>query len=318
MTMTLKAEGPAMAGLTREVGEGAPMGAFALSAPREVLRRLAGRLGRSGIARRGVSLLRRAVLFGRADPVDVEAFPGHWARLHPRDNLSEKRVFAGPQFWDAVEREALATAIRAHDPALGAFVMVDAGANAGLYGLAARAVDPSLRLLAIEPEPETARRLRFNLAAMPAGGPFTVVEVALAAESGVAHLAPVAGNRGEVRVADPSAVGSRSVPARPLAEIAATEGLNRIDALKIDIEGLEAPVLRAFFETAPTELHPRLVILEAPAREGDSAALALLLETGYILAARTRLNAILHRATDSDAPAAEPGPVRDGDHDGQA
>ncbi|MEM7499433.1 MAG: FkbM family methyltransferase [Pseudomonadota bacterium] len=292
--------------------EGAPeMGAFALPAPAEALRRLAGCIGSGPIARRGVSLLRRAALLGRADPVDAEVFAsgrgrGVWARLHPRDNLSEKRAFAGTQFWDAAERQALTTAIAAHQgPA--PFVFVDAGANAGLYSLAAIAAaeraGKALCVVAIEPEPETVARLSFNLAAAARRTvEATVIEAAVAAAPGRLVISTPGRNRGEVR-ASVNGTG-RGVEALPLLEVTTRAGLERIDALKIDIEGMEAPVLSAFLAAAPPALHPRLVILEAlpqPARatgEGrtETAALALLREAGYSVAGRTRLNAILRRA----------------------
>ncbi len=40
-------------------------------------------------------------------------------------------------------------------------------------------------------------------------------------------------------------------------------GFERIDAMKMDIEGFEDRVLPPFFETAPRSLWPRLLILEA-------------------------------------------------------
>ncbi|MEM6421613.1 MAG: FkbM family methyltransferase, partial [Pseudomonadota bacterium] len=166
---------------------------------------------------------------GRPDPFDVEVFARQWARLYPRDNLSEKRAFVAPQFWDAEERAALAAAITAHDPALGPFVFVDAGANAGLYSLAARsaAVPGGLRLIAIEPEPETCARLRFNLAASGASAEASIVEAALAPEDGTLRMTAAGTNRGEVSV---SAAGEGvEVAARTLHGIATAEGLSRID-----------------------------------------------------------------------------------------
>ncbi len=272
-----------------------PFGAFALPRGLEALRRATAALPPSGAARRAASLVRRLCLLGRADPVDVEAFPGQRARLHPRDNLSEKRVFGTPRFWDAAERRALATAMRER-PA--PFRFVDAGANAGLYALAVRSLGPA-RILAIEPEPEMLRRLRTNLA-LSGAAEVTVAPVALAAEEGTVRLATPGSNRGETRAAADG--DGAAVPARPLLALLEAHGFDRVDALKIDIEGAEEPVLRAFLRDAPPARHPRLVILEAT-RGAATPALALLAGAGYQTVERTRMNAILLAGPDSPAGA---------------
>lgn len=325
----------APAAIGRKAREGAPeMGAFALPAWAEALRRLAGTMGCGPIARRGVSILRRMVLLGLTDPIDARVFasgdaPGLWARLHPRDNLSEKRVFAGQQFWDPVERQVLADAIEAHDGPE-PFVFVDAGANAGLYSLAAIAAAErarrALRIVAIEPDPITLSRLRFNLDAARRRATVSIVGAALAAEAGKVALAPAGRNRGEVSVT--AEESGTMVAARTLTDVLATEGLERIDALKVDIEGMEASVLRAFFQTAPADLHPHMIILEAP-RGAETDALALLRAEGYSVLDRTKLNAILRRAirptsasaltiSHGDAPISAHGRSGAGAHHGDA
>ncbi len=260
-----------------------PFGAFALPAWAERLRGLGAGLGPGALTRRMASLLRRIVLWGRADPIDVEPFPGQRARLHPRDNLSEKRVFGAAAAWERAERAALARAMAA---APAPFHFVDAGANAGLYALAVRSLGPA-RILAIEPEPVTRARLETNLALSEAWD-VTVAPVALGPEEGSARIAAPGPNRGEARLGEQGV----ATPVRPLLALVEEVGWLRVDALKIDIEGAEAPVLAAFLGRAPRALWPALVILEA-ARGAETPALALLTGQGYVLGERTRLNAIL-------------------------
>lgn len=264
-----------------------PFGRHALPAWLERLRRGGARLGAHGPARRITSLIRRACLAFRPDPVDVEPFPGQRARLYPRDNLSEKRVFAAPQFWDAAERAALAAAMKRVE---GAFRFVDAGANVGLYTLALRSHGP-IRALAIEPDPENRRRLAVNLAVSGAAGEVTVAPVALGAAAGRMTLGAAGRNRGEIALGSDAGPGE-TVAVRPLLDLVGEAGLDRVDALKIDIEGMEEPVLAAYFRDAPPRLRPALVVIEA--RRGETTpALALLGRVGYVLAGRTRMNAIL-------------------------
>lgn len=281
-----------MQGASAAMGGTEPFGTFALPVALERLRQRANLLGNGRLARRLVSLIRRLCLLGRPDPVDVEAFSGQRVRLYPRDNLSEKRVFAGRQFWDRREREALGQAIAAHR-GTAPFTFVDAGANAGLYTLAARAASAGrpFRALAIEPDPENVRRLRCNLALSGAEAEVTVAEVALADAPGALTLTDAGANRGEIRLG----AGATEVRAATLEGVLDEAGIGRVDALKIDIEGVEEAVLTAFFASARRDLWPRLVLIEAGGASGggETGALALLRRLGYGEAARTRLNVIL-------------------------
>ena len=264
-------------------------GAYALSPWREALRLWAAGLGRGALARRVCSVVRRAVSAGRRGPFDVEAFPGQRARLYPDQNLSDKRVFAGVQFWDWMERAALGDAIRAADEPV---YVVDAGANAGLYSLAVRAEagGKSLRVLAIEPDPENVRRLKFNLAASGADE-VAVAEVALGDREGEIRIEASHANRGELRT------GTQGTPVamRPLFAVVRWAAFPRVDALKIDIEGMEETVLGSYLRDAPEDLWPRLVILEAQRGE-MTPALQMLLDHGYRTEIRTRMNAVLRLA----------------------
>ena len=269
--------------------EVAVFGTYALSPAMERLRRLSQRLGRGPVARRACSVIRRVVSAGRPGPFDVEAFPGQRARLYPSENLSDKRVFAGVQFWDSVERAALGRAVRDADEPV---YFVDAGANAGLYTLAVRAEarDKALRIIAIEPDPENLERLRFNLAASGAGEDVQVIPVALADQTGETHIASSHANRGELTIGD---TGTR-VAMRPLLDIVREAGFPRVDALKIDIEGMELPVLSHFIENADPALWPVVVILEAQ-RDEVTPALSYMQGVGYEVSERTRMNVVLHR-----------------------
>ena len=271
----------------------AAFGFYALPPAAERLRRIAAGLGQGALARRARSLLRRLAALGRPGPFDVEPFPGQRARLYPSQNLSDKRVFAGALAWDAAERAALARALRAAPrPAY----FIDAGANAGLYTLALRAEVPGLRALAVEPDAENLARLRFNLRASGAGPDVTVAPVALSDRTGTVRIATHAANRGEL-TEDPHGA---PVGTRPLLDLVRECDFPRLDALKIDIEGLELPVLGHYLQHAPRALWPRMIVLEA--RHGEETpALAHLRARGYEILERTRLNAVLTLPADGPA-----------------
>lgn len=272
----------------------APFGAFALPDLEERFRRLPMSLPFDGLRRGAETVVRRTLMSGGRDIADVEVFPGQFARLHLRDNRCEKRVFAGARTWDNAERGEIRNRIAAHggNPP---FVFVDAGANAGLYSLSvlsdAATMDRPVRVVAIEPDRENRRRLEFNLRASQADR-VTVMPCALGAEAGEALLVQSGKNRGEVHV-ETGGEGERVVM-RPLHAVLDEAGIDRVDVMKIDIEGFEEPVLGAFFATAPRPMWPDMILIETrhEAAIHDGAA-GLCLAQGYTLARQMRQNAVL-------------------------
>jgi FkbM family methyltransferase len=270
-------------------------GARALPRSVEALRGLADRMPANRAGGWGVSLLRRLCLAMHDQPCDVALFGSQRARLYPRDNRCEKRAFAGAHLWDGAERAYLDGLIAGDG-----FVFVDAGANVGLYTLSVRATALArgvpLTALAIEPDPVNAARLRFNLAASGAGE-VRVAQVALSDVPGTLRLASAGqGNRGEVRA---DASGDVEVPARPLLDVVRDAGLARIDALKMDIEGMETAVLEPFLAGAPVSLLPRVMVLEV-GREGRPELTQLAGRHGYRPLLRTRINTILGLAQNDE------------------
>ena len=272
----------------------APFGAFALPDLEERFRRLPMSLPLDGLRRGAETLVRRTLMSGGRDIADVEVFPGQFARLHLRDNRCEKRVFAGARTWDNAERGEIRTRMTAQDSDI-PFVFVDAGANAGLYTLSvlsdAATLDRPVRVVAIEPDRENRRRLEFNLGASDADA-VTVMPCALGAEEGEALLVQSAKNRGEVHIE--TGGEGETVVMRPLKAVLDDAGLDRIDVMKIDIEGYEEPVLNAFFATAPRNMWPGMILIETrhEAAIHDGAA-GLCLAQGYTLARQMRQNAVL-------------------------
>ncbi len=278
-----------------------PFGTHGLSAPMERLRAATVHLPGNRIGRALSSLIRRLVSRGPDDPIDAEIFPGIRTRLRPGTNRCEKRVLTGAQFYDHQERAALAAALQASDSK--PFVFADLGANVGLYSLwmvaRARAAGRELQVLAVEPDPVTRSRLLANLAASGADN-VEVAPVAVGAEAGRGTIVDHGNNRGENQDApsvpsggDPS--GGEGFEILPLDQICARHGLTRIDAMKVDLEGHDEAALRGMFETAPEALWPRMLVVEAGKGEASPPVVRLCEANGYVVAGRTRLNAIMQR-----------------------
>ena len=281
-----------------------PFGAKRLPALLERLRLFANRLGADALSRRFASIARHSLIVGRRDPFDVDVFDLCRARLYPRTNRCERRVFLGVNSWDPAEREAIRAELYATADR-GPFVFVDCGANVGLYGLFV--VSEAIRcgreacLVSIEPDPVNLSRLGFNLAASRVKDA-QIFGCALGEREHTGRLLSTQSNRGEVRLAKDGedARGAVDVPVRTLSSILEEAGLDRVDVMKLDIEGAEYVTLRALFDRSPTSMWPSMIVLEIGKRRLRLDAFQLCTEHGYDLAQRTRVNVILRRSNSAD------------------
>lgn len=139
---------------------------------------------------------------------------------------------------------------------------------------------------------------------------FTFVDVGANVESAVG-AAPADGrlirnsvNSGENRLArepvradaEPGVDEVVSVQVRTLASIVSQAGLERIDCLKVDVEGHERDVLEPFFAAAPPSLRPRLLLVELKPGADSRALESWILKQGYRVECRTLMNGLFRRA----------------------
>lgn len=265
-----------------------PFGEYALPPKREALRMAANHIRGSRVGRWRISYHRKRAIRGRIEPFDVDVAPHVKARLYPSNNRCEKRALCGVQIWDPDERDALKAAISR--PSDTPFVFLDVGANIGLYSLFAhsyaRQAGRSIRILAVEPSADIGQRLSVNAAASKAD--IELRRTAISTEAGDVFLSDGGENRGEGQIA-PS---GESVPAVTLLQFCAQNDVTRLDALKLDIEGMDLAVLTQFFEQASETLHPKMMILET-----DETTVQPLIELtqahNYLIRTRTRMNIVV-------------------------
>jgi len=217
-------------------------------------------------------------------PVWVEVEPHLHLQLDSQDGLDRTILATG--VWERETWLGLSKSI----PRGGVFV--DVGAHIGYYSLkAAPMVGPGGHVLAIEPNPETIRRLRADIRESGASQ-VTVEPVACSDSEGMADFfAATRENAGasslskaNAALAGPIARTYR-VRTRRLDDIVRESGVTRVDVIKIDVEGAELLVLKGAGETLD-RYHPVVeveLIDEQLASMGASSAqvIAFLRSHGY-------------------------------------
>lgn len=213
-------------------------------------------------------------------------------RLYPSHNVSEKNLLFTPHLFDPEERELLASRIGE------GFVFIDIGANVGGYSLfVAAQAGPHARILAVEPQPDIFERLVYNVRQNPFGS-IKALECAVADQDGEITMFLDPANSGEssvrfVHVRDQGP--SVRVASKTLATVLREERLDRIDALKVDVEGAEDLVLEPFFRTVPGRLWPTLLIVDNGSAQATATVEALGDGRAYRKLLRTRSNDIFER-----------------------
>ena len=145
-------------------------------------------------------------------------------------------------------------------------VFLDVGAHVGLFTLEiGRHIGPSGHVVAFEPAADVADQLRSNIELNELSENVDLWQVALGERSGRIALREPSGNAYDV--------GRRSVVSteRPIAEVALRSfdgllasgelALERLDGVKIDVEGAEMMVLRGM-RNALSTYRPRVVLIE--------------------------------------------------------
>ncbi len=269
----------------------APYGTYAAKGMVATLIRWTRAMPATWLGKRFGFLLRRiAVRLLRGAPVDQESL-GAKFRLHPYNNVCEKRILFSPRDFDQVERDLLVSRLTPD------FVFLDIGANIGGYSLAVAAKAGSgARIVAFEPQPEIFDRLIHNIRINPFGN-VKAHAIAVADRDGEVTLFLDPANKGEASVKIVSADHARQVrvPARTLLSIVNDEGFGHIDAMKLDVEGAEDLILRRFFADAPEALWPKLIIVERGEDRWSGDLMAYLAGLGYRPTGETRNNHILER-----------------------
>ncbi|HEX3900472.1 MAG TPA: FkbM family methyltransferase [Mycobacteriales bacterium] len=146
---------------------------------------------------------------------------------------------------------------------------VDVGANLGDFSIwAAKQGGPATRVLAVEADPDNVPQLRRNLRLHKLDDVVELAPVAAAAETGTIELHQ--GHQSGTSTIAPSEVhalehmkprGTVSIPARTLDDLVDSSALERVDVVKIDVEGAEEYVLAGARNLLATS-HPMTFLID--------------------------------------------------------
>jgi FkbM family methyltransferase len=225
---------------------------------------------------RGKGLLLRRVILPLLPPKPA-SFPyqlasGEAVQLFYREDLGNQVLFHG-----GYEDREIAALCALVGPGT---AVLDVGANIGLSALElARATGPKGKVIAFEPQPDTAARLKANLDANGAGNVEIVTAAVGAASGSVTFHESAQPTLSSASVVPPELVRSFEVPITTLDTVWLQAGSPRVSALKIDVEGGELAVLDGATKLLSSE-HPA-ILLEAWGAAQRAPIDALLEAAGY-------------------------------------
>ena len=205
-------------------------------------------------------------------------------RLDPMEYVDGDLLFV-PQIYDRGELAWLHRELR-----MGS-VFLDIGANVGFYSLfASRLIGDSGVALAIEADPETARRLEDNIQLNGCRNVRVVPHGVSGRHERLPFGVNLRGNRGSSSFLA-SWQRSIEVECQPLLTVLHQHGIFRVDAAKIDVEGFATRVLRPWLSDDDPALRPRLLIVEKEDGVDD-----LVRHAGYASVYKSAMN-VTHRLT---------------------
>lgn len=120
--------------------------------------------------------------------------------------------------------------------------IIDAGAHIGLFALYALALNPTAKIICLEPEPNNLLSLKQNLKNNKISS-VKVIGAALAGQSGPRSLAVTPDNHNHHLVSDTLSKSVIAVTAINLPDLLKRQKINQVDLLKMDIEGAEYEII---------------------------------------------------------------------------
>ncbi|MEM7618489.1 MAG: FkbM family methyltransferase, partial [Pseudomonadota bacterium] len=223
-------------------------------------------------------------------PVDIQ-YHGIKLRLLPQKNTIESKILFSSRFREKKELLAIKEKIK------NGGTFIDIGANLGYYSLMTAKAGAG-KIIAVEPNPSLFNRLQQLSSLNGFDDVIEVFQTGLGAQKGQITLTISDEDLGSSSACNPDVNGKQiKIEVQILQDLLSQNGITKLDAMKIDVEGMEDKILFPFFENAPSSLHPSLIIIEENDNLWERNILQWLLENGYKTASQTKGNYILEKST---------------------
>lgn len=231
-------------------------GKYALKGYRKWLCDLAQWLPKSLLNYKISLVLRKLTLQNKLKIIDQNIL-GLKARFYPLDNLFDRHILFQTKYSEVEEFELIKTFLNEDS------IFIDIGANTGFYSLlAAKIINQPNHILAFEPNPVMLKRFNQNIVFNQKEDIINVLPVGLANENSEFTLHLNTKNLGSSSIIYDYEQGGIHIKCHPLIDMLIKNQINRIDLLKIDIEGADELVMKHFFDNAPVSLFPRAILIE--------------------------------------------------------
>jgi FkbM family methyltransferase len=224
---------------------------------KKVLFKLAQKLPRNTFGFKTALVLRKLTLQNRTETVDENQF-GLKLRLYPLDNLGDRYLLFMPKFSHADEFLLMSQYLKPDS------TFIDIGANMGIFSLvAAKYINQTGRILSFEPNPALIKRFKFNIEINGFDRLIVPFPFGIADKESSFSLSQNSTNLGGASIVNKRGEYYIRVQCKPLLKVLREQNIQKIDLLKIDIENAEPLALNPFFEKAPRELFPKMIIIES-------------------------------------------------------
>lgn len=189
-------------------------------------------------------------------PFGVQVEPGVSFQAISYGDVVENELFwrGYAQSWEPQSLRLWASLVKSAD------FIVDVGANTGIYALAASAIRPNAKVLAVEPSPRVFARLQRNIELN--GFPISATEVAVSDREGSATFYDFPDDHEYSASLEPDMGGTieTTVPVTKLDTLLHQYDFPRVDLMKLDIEKHEPAALRGMHEFL--ERSPPVILVE--------------------------------------------------------
>lgn len=230
---------------------------------------------RSAVRTRANRLLQKL----KPGPIDHNLF-GWMFRFFPAENTGDRKALLTPSGFDKAECDLIAN----HLSESGVFL--DIGSNIGVYSFYVAAQRKDARIIAFEPTPRAFAKLSYNLASNNLTNRVTALNIALSNKKGKMHF----NTELECLVLGDANI---LVNTDTLLNVLNDNGISKVEALKIDVEGAEDLILKPFFTEAPRSIWPSLIVIEHLfPNQWEWNCIKFIEENGYQTVWRGKMNTV--------------------------